>query len=930
MADYRGMRWLKCDMQMQTPADITHWRGAKMGTTVAEMEAAAEAYVRRCYEVELDVIAITDHNFLSREFIPVLEQAIQKVAPEFGYRITLFPGFEFEADVGKGCHVLAIFEPGTPLDEIDHLLTECGVGFPRVQNGVLAKSTKRLPEILGIVQRVDANGGQKGLVVLPHLLGDDGLFDNNKVSEWLQQTEYLNSELLAVEVPKPVTQMNENWQKLFSSGEKCLPEWRRSRRIACLMSSDNKALRPEECSENYIGKRYSWIKMSNPSIESLRQAFLDPLSRIDLPEDVATSLRPNARQTHPRIRGIRVKGLKFLTDQEVRFSQNLNAVIGGRGSGKSTLLECLRFVLSRENEPTLSATIKAKIDRIAGTFKPETEIQVDWEGVQGQVDTIVLKPAQGRHELIAGEAADFRTYLRHIPVQFFSQQQLTDLTGPGKNSLLAMIDDACGPELQALNSKEITLRTEIQQLFAANDQSDAVRNDIARLNQEIGELTRQWQARKDVQLGALAQQRSQAARRYLEQVRSRLVDEVASIRSLAEDIGESYSPLGSEAENWPAADWIKRFDQQLEKLKQDSQASLLQVATAFEHSVHALFEGNPDWLAVSDELRAAESRFLEACQARGLQPQDVTRLQEIDKQRQTKQAELAAQQKQERLLADRVKQLDARLADLAQLWREQLALRNLIASKINEKVKHHAINVSVSFMGDQASFSATWEKLAPDGRSKLGRNWDDFGKELYRAFHSQQKYSSPWEFIGALTHDAELFDSIQSIDLIEDLGKYLRANIQKWRDARLNRVADFVDIELRRVEDGSVVGKISDNKLSEGQRNTAVLNMLLAQGDGPIVIDQPEDELDSNFIYQDLVPLLRDMKIERQLIMATHNANLPVNGDAELIYALEAVGGQGQVLTQGGLDCHEVTKSVLDIMEGSAEAFRRRREKYHF
>ena len=74
----------------------------------------------------------------------------------------------------------------------------------------------------------------------------------------------------------------------------------------------------------------------------------------------------------------------------------------------------------------------------------------------------------------------------------------------------------------------------------------------------------------------------------------------------------------------------------------------------------------------------------------------------------------------------------------------------------------------------------------------------------------------------------------------------------------------------------------------------------------------------------------RKVKQERQLIFATHNANLPVNGDAELVYALEAKNGQGVKQTEGGLDNPKVAEAVLDIMEGSEEAFRRRGEKYHF
>ena len=153
-----------------------------------------------------------------------------------------------------------------------------------------------------------------------------------------------------------------------------------------------------------------------------------------------------------------------------------------------------------------------------------------------------------------------------------------------------------------------------------------------------------------------------------------------------------------------------------------------------------------------------------------------------------------------------------------------------------------------------------------------------------------------------------------------------------WEKVRLSRVDDLIDVELKR-PDGTSAGRMSGEGgkvLSEGQRNTALLSLILAEGSGPIVIDQPEDELDSNYLFSDLVPLLRLTKNTRQLILATHNANLPVNADAELIYAFEAREGRGKQRTQGGLDRADVTKAVLDIMEGSEQAFKQRSEKYHF
>jgi ABC-type Mn2+/Zn2+ transport system ATPase subunit len=163
----------------------------------------------------------------------------------------------------------------------------------------------------------------------------------------------------------------------------------------------------------------------------------------------------------------------------------------------------------------------------------------------------------------------------------------------------------------------------------------------------------------------------------------------------------------------------------------------------------------------------------------------------------------------------------------------------------------------------------------------------------------------------------------------QELFQHIQDNLERWEKLRCSRVQDTVDMKLFRA-DGSTAGSIAEGSLSDGQRNTAALALLLAQEGGPLVIDQPEDELDSNFVFRELIPMLRKVKSKRQLIMATHNANLPVNGDAELVYAFEARDGKGEALACGGLDQASVTKAVLDIMEGTKEAFRRRREKYHF
>ena len=116
------------------------------------------------------------------------------------------------------------------------------------------------------------------------------------------------------------------------------------------MSSDAKSLKTENGNPvpNSLGYRYTWIKASEPSIESLRQAFLDHESRILLPENIREDVHPEIRNRQSVIRSIAIKNVRFLADQKIYFSPNMNSVIGGRVSGKSTLLEYLRIIFRKD------------------------------------------------------------------------------------------------------------------------------------------------------------------------------------------------------------------------------------------------------------------------------------------------------------------------------------------------------------------------------------------------------------------------------------------------------------------------------------------------------------------------------------------------------------------------------------------------------
>lgn len=124
--------------------------------------------------------------------------------------------------------------------------------------------------------------------------------------------------------------------------------------------------------------------------------------------------------------------------------------------------------------------------------------------------------------------------------------------------------------------------------------------------------------------------------------------------------------------------------------------------------------------------------------------------------------------------------------------------------------------------------------------------------------------------------------------------------------------------------------------LSTGQKATSLLLLLMHRGDGPLIIDQPEDDLDNRFIYEDIVPRLRATKGKRQVIFSSHNANIPVLGDADQIVSLAAEdtgsGVCGRIVDDGlgSIDHPPVREMVEELLEGGREAFNTRRYLYGF
>src|SRR5699024_390098 len=192
----------------------------------------------------------------------------------------------------------------------------------------------------------------------------------------------------------------------------------------------------------------------------------------------------------------------------------------------------------------------------------------------------------------------------------------------------------------------------------------------------------------------------------------------------------------------------------------------------------------------------------------------------------------------------------------------------------------------------------------------------------------------------SVINEYENFDVFTFVNDLQDekidlINKY---NLTTGVIDKLQKLTDYHlrEIEELKLSDIPIVSlnvhgsyKRLDN-LSKGQQCTAILNILLLDNLDPLLIDQTEDNLDNSFIAGSLVELLRENKISRQYIFATHNANIPVFGDAELIIPLEEQHGKSKIVDDsvGSIDSSKIKKSVIDILEGGKYAFKVREEKY--
>lgn len=874
---YTHARFWKCALQVNLHDYSGRHRGQDHGM---DAKAYAEALRDVCLEEDIQIVGLADHASVADA------EVARRVLSEA--EIVVFPGFEVTTT--EKVHWVCLFPEDTTEQQLERYLGKLHLTEP--QDGAR-------PSDLGGQQMLEVVEKHGGFCYAAHVTLCKGVLKGKFNNLWT------DSRLRAAQIPAKVEELPPEYKPIALNKN---PDYRRERPVALINAKD--VATPEDLRDR---RASTFVKMTRPCFASFLTAFKDPESRVRLVDKMIE--RHYSQIDHIAIEGGYFDGLS------ADISGHLNAVIGGRGTGKSTLLECVRYALDiphkgddakwqgeqivKENLGRAGGRVVLKLRSAANHMKPYTVIRrygepartIDEEGNESQ-----LHP--GRDLLPR--------------VEIYGQNEIYELArSPG--SLARVLDrflpESAGQESR-LDTAYRTLRENSERLAKAREQKDEAERQIAqlpRLEEQVRQFKEQGLEDKLKQVPLLEKERQLGPRVLEEAERAR-----NGQRGLEESLPDLVFLSDKALEGLPHADLLRQGREILEELGVTLRRKLDEIDKAIGNAETALG-------SVVDELtkamKAAESElekeFAKLPAVAGKDGKEVGRayqrlLREIE---QVKPAQA------------RLKTVDALVKELEQKRRNLLGeISDIRSARTDEKQK--AVKKLNKRLTGKLKIT-----LVPDGlRQPL--------RDFLQGLPGVGKQKTEW------------------VDEVEDLTILgLVSAIRKGRDARLKEMwgltsglaetlTKMTPEQLYKLEEIDLQDRITLDlnvsysnesfrpldRLSTGQQCTAILHLLLLDNKDPLIMDQPEDNLDNAFIAERIVQELRSAKTERQFLFATHNANIPVFGDAEWIGVCTASEDQAQMPedAQGSIDIPAIRDQVANLLEGGRDAFIQRKEKYDF
>lgn len=912
---YPGSRWWKFDFHTHTPASCdTPWH-------IHNLALRPEDWLLKYMAAEIDCVAVTDHNSgawidaLKTAYAGMKKQADQ-AQPPVGFRaLTLFPGVEISAQ--GGVHVLALFGPAATTSDIDTLLGR--VGYAGTKGDSEAETSQSLQQV---VQDVLVSGA---IPIPAHVDRYKGLLRVNAGTRECALSAHMVKQAITVEGLLAVEwcDLSNPWPQLLE-GE--------ANRFARVLGSDCHTF----TGSNPPGSSYTWVKMTCPTLEGLRLALLDG-NDVSIRRSDEGAFDPFRVPAHIII-SIEVENAHYMGNgQSARLdcSPFFNAVVGGRGTGKSTVVHALRLAARRDqelvalgqgNEPSAQfeafrKTTNGRDDK--GALRTNTVIRVEWQHEDAHVRLIWQADGQGTavEEWRDGQwhaSSSQSVNAARFPLRIFSQGQIAALAGGGRQTLLSIIDEAASvePINQAFAQAKRTFFTQRARLRELDGKLAGQAEVQRKLDEASAKLTALSQADHAAVLRAYAQAQHQArdVKSTLEQMRNGVV----RITELPDQIVlDDWSSQHFTEQDADVLAWRTDIDLQIEQVR----LNLLNEARRLTASLESLLADARyvQWRARVEVSQQAHATLQAQLTQQGVSdPQAFARL---TQERQQLEAQLKALQQMQRDRQTLLQQIDAQKALLMQKHQAITQARQAFIQQALSGNPH--VRIAVVPFGFDA------RQIERELRELIDVTDDRFADDILIGEDGYPSGGMAFDLARAdETTKAAALDVAKQrlVNADASLGGHLRNYLQRRHEKP--EFADHVlawfpkdDLRIEYQRDGRWT---SINQGSQGQRSAALLAFLLAFGEEPIVLDQPEDDLDNHLIYELIVRQIRENKLRRQLIVVTHNPNVVVNGDAELVHIMEFGRGQCFIQQSGALQETTVRREVCRVMEGGHEAFARR------
>jgi hypothetical protein len=879
-----GARYWRCDLQVHTPRD-QRWPGDDPRGQ-DERRALARTYLAAAQTRGVEVVGVTEHHDVS--WIDELRYAAR------GLGMHVLPGFELETS--EGIHVLCLFDPARPVLELEDVLASLGLDRNRraTSKATEIRSDRPLADVLRLVQ-----DRYEGICIAAHVTSRKGILDlppgGARADAWKQP------DLLAAQIPCALAEVGNAGVRSMLANED--PARRRERRLAYVLTSDSRS--PDE-----IGSASTWIKMHHPSVAGLRQAFLDPDSRIAFAD-------PMAARVDAQLLEVAWEG-GYLGDERVAFNTELTCLIGGKGTGKSTVIESIRWAFGLEPRP--DSDIATAVQSLRKSVLPGgTKVTVRFRTPRPTPKTFTVERTEPHGPIVRDSAGTPLPELEPSDLlhpRVYGQKEIFDVA-QNMPARLALVDRYAAEELRGPNERErdllVGLRRNAQAVLQAQDEVDDAQARLAELPalQQWRERFRQAGFEERLRERRMLDREALLLRAAAEVLRERQ----RSLGDLADQIPQAPDLSGGrDAGELPNQDLISRAASAVTAAVGEMDRALHEAGAAVEAGREELGETQATWEGRRAARQADFDRALRELQASA---PDADPEQYLDVERRIEQLEP---------LRSAVPQLEARvdalrrerrglLIDLQEARADRHRRRVTAAGRLTDATGD-SVRISLAYQEDRAAALELLQSrkagVRADILTRLVERDDftptDFAERVRNgdvASHYQLPEGSAAKLVGALDErfllDFEVVELCDGISIALDVGPPGRP-------------------EYRELD-----------RLSPGQKSTAILLLILRSSDDPLIVDQPEDDLDNRFIYDDVVQRLREAKLARQIIVATHNANIPILGDAEQILVLDARGDgrpRGYVRSQGTVDDDDVRIAAEHILEGGEEAFRRRREKY--